>query len=54
MKYIDSLHDGMHVSGVYLCKTKTIALTKNGKEFYVLKFRSMRIRPGSWKPRSGI
>ena len=33
MKYIESLQDGMHVSGVYLCKTKTIALTKNGKEY---------------------
>ncbi|MBQ1423843.1 MAG: HD domain-containing protein [Lachnospiraceae bacterium] len=33
MKYIDTLQDGMHVSGVYLCKTKTIALTKNGKEY---------------------
>ena len=33
MKYIDTLQDGMHVNGVYLCKTKTIALTKNGKEY---------------------
>lgn len=33
MKYIDTLQDGMHVSGVFLCKTKTIALTKNGKEY---------------------
>lgn len=33
MKYIDSLREGMHVSGVYLCKTKQIALTKSGKEY---------------------
>ena len=33
MKYIDKLKDGMHVSDVYLCKQKTIALTKNGKEY---------------------
>ena len=33
MKYIDKLRDGMHVSDVYLCKQKTIALTKNGKEY---------------------
>lgn len=33
MKYIDSLKDGMHVKEVYLCKTKTIALTKTGKEY---------------------
>lgn len=33
MKYIDSLREGMHVSDVYLCKTKQIALTKSGKEY---------------------
>lgn len=33
MKYIDQLHEGMHVSDVYLCKNKQIALTKNGKEY---------------------
>ena len=33
MKYIDTLRDGMHVKDVYLCKGKTIALTKNGKEY---------------------
>lgn len=33
MKYIDSLREGMHVSDVYLCKNKQIALTKAGKEY---------------------
>lgn len=33
MKYIDGLREGMHVSEVYLCKTKQIALTKSGKEY---------------------
>ncbi len=33
MKYIDKLKDGMHVADIYLCKQKTIALTKNGKEY---------------------
>ena len=33
MRYIDQLREGMHVSDVYLCKTKQIALTKNGKEY---------------------
>jgi len=33
MKHIDSLREGMHVSDVYLCKTKQIALTKSGKEY---------------------
>ena len=30
---IDSFREGMHVSDVYLCKNKQIALTKNGKEY---------------------
>jgi len=33
MKYIDSLREGMRISEVYLCKSKQIALTKNGKEY---------------------
>ena len=33
MKYIDSLREGNHVSDVYLCKNKQIALTKSGKEY---------------------
>ena len=33
MKFIETLREGMHVSGVYLCKTRQIALTKTGKEY---------------------
>lgn len=33
MRFIESFREGMHVSEVYLCKTKQIALTKNGKEY---------------------
>lgn len=33
MKYIDGFREGMHVSDVYLCKSKQIALTKAGKEY---------------------
>ncbi len=33
MKYIESFREGMHVSDVYLCKNKQIALTKSGKEY---------------------
>lgn len=33
MRYIDSFREGMHISDVYLCKSKQIALTKNGKEY---------------------
>lgn len=33
MKYIEMFREGMHVSDVYLCKNKQIALTKSGKEY---------------------
>ena len=33
MKFIETFREGMHVSDVYLCKTKQIALTNNGKEY---------------------
>ena len=33
MRYIDSFRAGMHISDVYLCKNRQIALTKNGKEY---------------------
>ena len=33
MRYIETFREGMHVSDVYLCKNKQIALTKAGKEY---------------------
>lgn len=33
MKYIEQFREGMHVSDVYLCKTRQMAVTKNGKEY---------------------
>lgn len=33
MKYIQEFHDGDRVSGIYLCKYKTSAMTKNGKPY---------------------
>ena len=33
MRYIEGFREGMHVSDVYLCKSKQIALTKAGKEY---------------------
>lgn len=33
MRYIEMFREGMHVSDVYLCKSKQIALTKAGKEY---------------------
>lgn len=33
MKYIDQFREGTRVSDVYLCKTRQLAVTKNGKEY---------------------
>lgn len=33
MKYIEQFREGVRVSDVYLCKTRQIAVTKNGKEY---------------------
>ena len=50
MKYIDKLKDGMHVSEVYLCRQKTIALTKNGKEYgnLVLQDKTGQLEAKIW------
>ena len=50
MKYIETLRDGMHVKEVYLCKTKTIALTKNGKEYgnVVLQDKTGQLEAKIW------
>ena len=31
MRFIETFREGNHISDVYLCKTKQIELTKNGK-----------------------
>lgn len=36
MRYISTLKEGQRISEIYLCKTKTIANTKNGKTYYSL------------------
>ena len=33
MRYINELKDGDNVSGIYLCRQKNCALTKNGREY---------------------
>lgn len=33
MKYIQQMHDGEHVAGIYLCKQKTSSVTKTGKPY---------------------
>lgn len=39
MKYIETFKEGMHISDVYLCKTRQIALTKAGKEYGSMIFQ---------------
>lgn len=50
MKFIDQFREGMHISDVYLCKTKQIALTKNGKEYgsVILQDKSGTIDSKIW------
>ena len=38
MRFIETFREGNHISDVYLCKTKQIALTKNGKRALVLLY----------------
>ena len=33
MRFINELHEGDRVSGIYLCKQKQSAMTKNGKPY---------------------
>ena len=33
MKYIKEFKEGSHIQGVYLCKQKQEAVTKNGKNY---------------------
>ena len=50
MKLIGNMTDGMHISDVYLCKAKTVALTKNGKEYanVTLQDKSGQIEAKIW------
>ena len=39
MKFISELHEGEKISGIYLCKHKQAAVTKNGKPYENLILR---------------
>ncbi len=54
MKYIETLTDGMRVSGVYLCRQKTLALTRNGKEYLnvLLQDKTGQLEAKVWDPQS--
>ena len=36
MKYIETLREGERIGGIYLCKGKQSAMTKNGKPYETL------------------
>lgn len=56
MRYIEELHDGDRISGVYLCKSKVTAKTKMGKSYYslVLQDKTGSIDGKIWDLGSGI
>ena len=54
MKYINDFRDGDRISGIYLCKQKTAAVTRNGKPYenLVLQDKTGCIDSKIWDPNS--
>ncbi len=54
MKYIETLRDGERVMAVYLCKNKTVAMTKTGKEYenVLLQDKTGQLDGKIWDPGS--
>lgn len=54
MKYINELHEGNRMTGVYLCKYKQSAVTKNGKAYenVILQDKTGTIDAKIWDPNS--
>ena len=54
MKYIKDLYEGSRISGVYLCKHKQSAVTKNGKPYenVILQDKTGTIDAKIWDPNS--
>ncbi|MCI5648038.1 MAG: 3'-5' exoribonuclease YhaM family protein [Fusicatenibacter sp.] len=54
MKYINELHEGNRMSGIYLCKQRQSAVTKNGKPYdnVILQDRTGTIDAKIWDPNS--
>ena len=54
MKFINTFSEGMSISGVYLCKQKNSAVTKNGKEYLnvTLCDKTGSISAKIWEPNS--
>ena len=56
MKYINELREGNRMSGVYLCKHKQSAVTKNGKQYenVILQDKTGVIDTKIWDLNNGI
>lgn len=54
MRYIDSLRDGDRITSVYLCRQKTTAMTKTGKEYenVILQDKTGSLDCKIWDPGS--
>lgn len=54
MKYISELREGGRIAGVYLCKHKQAAVTKNGKPYenVILQDKTGTIDAKIWEPNS--
>ncbi|MBU9724395.1 3'-5' exoribonuclease YhaM family protein [Diplocloster modestus] len=54
MRYIETLRDGDRITGIYLCKHKQAALTKNGKSYenVILQDKTGTIDSKIWEPNS--
>ena len=54
MKYIKDFFEGARISGVYLCKHKQAAVTKNGKPYenVILQDKTGTIDAKIWDPNS--
>lgn len=52
MRYIETLRDGDRVLGIYLCKTKSVAVTKTGKEYenVILQDKTGQLDAKIWDP----
>ena len=54
MRFINEMHEGDHVTGIYLCRQKTLAQTKNGKDYenVTLSDRTGSLNCKIWDPNS--
>lgn len=54
MKYIKEFREGMRAAGIYLCKHRQSAVTKNGKPYenVILQDKTGTIDAKIWEPNS--